>query len=72
MCGSNENLIAGLDFLWEEERTRREVLKEAGIIDETFQQIPTMDELFPLSGRFCFNFNQYIIATFMLCLCNLV
>ncbi|KAH9284512.1 DNA polymerase zeta catalytic subunit [Echinococcus granulosus] len=46
-----ESLNAGLDFLWTEERMRREALMKTGVINETFMEMPTVDELLPLSNR---------------------
>lgn len=50
MCEGGESMNAGLNFLWEEERTRREALIKTGLIDETSLEIPTVDELLPLTG----------------------
>lgn len=45
-----ENLNAGLNFLWAEERARREALKKSGVINEMPAQMPTVDGLLPLTG----------------------
>ncbi len=41
----------GLDFLWAEERARREALLTTGAISEEASAIPSVDTLLPLSGR---------------------
>lgn len=46
-----ESLNAGLDFLWTEERMRREALMKTGIINETSMEMPSVDELLPLAGE---------------------
>ncbi|KAM7535525.1 hypothetical protein Aperf_G00000090701 [Anoplocephala perfoliata] len=45
----DENLNAGLSFLWAEERARREALKKSGAIDEGSARMPTIDDLLPLT-----------------------
>lgn len=45
-----DNLNAGLNFLWDEERARREALKKSGAIEEMSAEMPTVDDLLPLTG----------------------
>ncbi|KAL5965017.1 DNA polymerase zeta catalytic subunit [Taenia solium] len=44
-----EGLNGGLDFLWTEERMRREALMKTGIINETSLEMPSVDDLLPLA-----------------------
>ncbi|KAL7064065.1 hypothetical protein AAHC03_05430 [Spirometra sp. Aus1] len=57
-CNSNENINPGLDFLWAEERARRETIEELGVESvltpvaaASLPKMPTPDGLLPLSGR---------------------
>ncbi|KAL5108709.1 DNA polymerase zeta catalytic subunit [Taenia crassiceps] len=51
LCEGTESLNAGLDFLWTEERMRREALARIGIINETSAEMPSVDNLLPLASR---------------------
>nr|VZI49140.1 unnamed protein product [Spirometra erinaceieuropaei] len=56
-CNSNENINPGLDFLWAEERARRETIEELGVESvltpvaaASLPKMPTPDGLLPLSA----------------------
>uniref|UniRef100_A0A0X3PMW4 DNA polymerase zeta catalytic subunit n=2 Tax=Schistocephalus solidus TaxID=70667 RepID=A0A0X3PMW4_SCHSO len=57
-CNSNESSNPGLDFLWDEERARRETIRELSaesvftpVAASSLPKMPTPDDLLPLSGR---------------------
>lgn len=45
------SLNPGVDFLWCEESARRRAMLNAGMIDETALEVPSVDTLLPLTGK---------------------